>query len=386
MADSREELRRWQDWTDPDFFAEAAKREQRVLTLFLRQLLPARMPRTKLTLTGWVLILVALGIGSAAYNTASNILFLTLSLLLSSLVLSGILSQINFHKLKWSLRVPRHLRAGEAGLAEVELRNGKRWFPAMSLCVRVGDSESESARYLHLRRALATGGSSSLDWTLLPQRRGCLQVELSGVESQFPFGFLMKSLGTDLSEEVLVWPRRVEYSFQPEQLGFRHHAGRSKRRAGGGSDLLNVRPYERGDPPRLVHWKASARVGKLMIRQLAQEGVAGFKLYIDPAAAIWAEADFEQLCGLVATLSESLFHAGRLESVQFAGEAPFIIRDLQALYEVFDTLARLQLVSPTVPAAAEAGPLAPNQVTFRPGAAGGVEIHLADQKAGHAHA
>lgn len=385
MSNSGEELRRWQDWTDPDFFAKAGNREQRVLPLFLRQLLPARMPRTKLTLTGWVLILVALGIGSAAYNTASNILFLTLSLLLSSLVLSGILSQMNFHKLKWSLRVPQNLRAGEAGLAAVELQNGKRLFPAMSLCLRVGDSEAGDAPSMYLRRAVAPGQSSSLDWKLLPQRRGHLRVDLLGVDSQFPFGFLMKSLSPKLSEQVVVWPRRVEYNFQPEQLGFRNQAGRFKRRAGGGSDLLNVRPYERGDPPRLVHWKASARVGKLMIRQLAQEGEMGYKLYIDPSAAIWQEADFELMCGLVASLSESLFHAGRLESVQFVGEAPLIIRDLSALHGVFDSLAHLQPLGQSRFNESEASPIASNLVTFRPGAVGGVEIYLADQKAGHAH-
>ena len=64
--------------------------------------------RIKMTLTGWCLIVVSLGLGVAAYNTASNILFLTLSLLLSSLILSGVLSLINFKKLRWELRVPSH--------------------------------------------------------------------------------------------------------------------------------------------------------------------------------------------------------------------------------------------------------------------------------------
>jgi hypothetical protein len=107
MAGSHTELRRWHDWTDPDFFMEGRQRERRLVPLFLRQVLPKQHQRTKLTLTGWMLIIVSMGIGSAAYNTASNILFMTLSLLLSSLILSGILSLINFKKLNLVFEIAR---------------------------------------------------------------------------------------------------------------------------------------------------------------------------------------------------------------------------------------------------------------------------------------
>ena len=73
------ELRDWHDWTNPDFFVEARHRERRIIPLFLRQVFPRKAQRTKLTITGWMLIFVSMGIGSAAYNTASNILFMTLS-------------------------------------------------------------------------------------------------------------------------------------------------------------------------------------------------------------------------------------------------------------------------------------------------------------------
>ncbi|MFT4901259.1 MAG: hypothetical protein ACI81V_000528 [Lentimonas sp.] len=384
MSDSSEELRRWQDWTDPEFFAGSADRERRMLPLLLRQFrsvwLP-RLPRTRLTMTGWVLILVALGIGSAAYNTGSNILFLTLSLLLSSLVLSGILSQINFRKLEWSLRAPKHLRVDELGSARVELSNQKRVFPAMSLCFRVGDSDSDRMRSLYLERALSPGQQSSLDWTFRPQKRGRFQVKLSGVESQFPFGFLMKSLGTALQEEVLVWPKRVGYQFQPEQFGYRNQPGGAKRRVGAGSDLINLRPYERGDSPRLVHWKATARTGKLVVRQLAQEGVAGFHLYVDPAMELWSQPAFERLCSLAASVAEALFNTGRLERVQIAGEDPILVRDRGALHAVLDRLAVLERRA----AAVNTGHVPSNCVTFKPYAAEGVAIYFGDQKAGHAH-
>ena len=57
---------------------------------------PQRSQRIKVTLPGVMLIALAFGIGTAAYNAANNILFITLSLLLACLVLSGVLSWLNF--------------------------------------------------------------------------------------------------------------------------------------------------------------------------------------------------------------------------------------------------------------------------------------------------
>ncbi len=79
------------EWADPGFFAHQSR--TRNLFRILKQLfIPPRGHKTIPTAAGFVLILLTLGIGSAAYNTSSNILFMTVSLLLSSLLLSGILS------------------------------------------------------------------------------------------------------------------------------------------------------------------------------------------------------------------------------------------------------------------------------------------------------
>ena len=221
-----------------------------------------------------MLVLVALGIGTAAYNAASNILFLTLALLLSSLVLSGLLSLINFRKLDWQLQAPTHLRVGEPALAEVDLHNRKRIFPA--LCVRFQVSSPEAQDWLYLGQGVGPGESARLEWSFVPAERGSCRLALSGVESRFPFGFLHKSMGASQAEERLVWPERVAYRFEPAAGGLRFALGASRRTPGPGSDLINLRPYVPGDPPRLVHWKATARLGRLMIRQLAREGEQGF--------------------------------------------------------------------------------------------------------------
>lgn len=358
--------------------------ERRLLPLFMRQIMPQRMQKTKLTLTGWMLIIVALGIGSAAYNTASNILFMTLSLLLSSLILSGFLSLINFKKLYWSLKVPEHLQVGEVGMAEVDLENQKRVFPSMSIGFVVGSSDDGSDTRIHLKHAVRAQESAALEWTFVPHKRGRHQVYLHGVESKFPFGFLLKSIGQTIEESVLVWPERADYDFSPATEGRRFLSGASVRNAGVGSDLLNLRHYVRGDAPRLIHWKATARLNKLVVRQLAQEGESGFHIWLDPTGAEWSELQFEQLCSTVCALAEDLFHMGRLETICIGEEAPIAVRGLRELHDAFDLLALLPRPDYQLPQKTISKIERRDLITFKPLGEGGVSIHVNGAQAGQA--
>ena len=382
MAKAQAELRNWHDWTDPDFFAAGRQQETRFLPLFVRQLFSVEVQRTRPTVTGWCLILVALGLGFAAYNTASNILFLALSLLLSSLVLSGILSFINFRKLTWTLQAPAHLKVGEVGTAEVDLTNSKALFPTLCVCFRIQTVLPNAEERVYMPQALGAGETAKLACSFMPQQRGRFEVRLSGVESHFPFGFLRKTLGASSEQSVLVWPARIDYTFQASPGGQRIASGISRRNAGLGNDLLNVRPYERGDAPRLVHWKATARLGKLMIRQLAQEGERGYHLYLDPDAARWSGAQFETLCSLVGSLAEDLFQQGRLESVTIGDADAMAVRSLHELHNFFDLLALLKRQPKRM---APISGLRSNRITFRPCGESGIAIYVEANQAGQAH-
>ncbi|MEN8662863.1 MAG: DUF58 domain-containing protein [Lentimonas sp.] len=382
MPNLNEELQGWHDWTNPDFFQSRQGREHRLIPLFLRQLIPARFRKTTLTGIGWMLIIIAMGIGSAAYNTSSNILFMTLSLLLSSLVLSGILSLMNFRRLKWDLCAPQHLQVGEVGMAEIDVVNHKAVFPTMGICFRVGSSVSDVEERLYLKRALKPEETVRLEWTFVPKRRGRCNVYLSGVTSQFPFGFLERVVGYEINESVLVWPEPIEYTFTPHNSGQRFLSGQSKRNAGLGSDLLNLRRYVPGDPPRLVHWKATARLKKLMIRQLAQEGESGFHIVLNADKLTWEAVHFETLCSTACSLAGALFYDGRLDSIRVNGDSPLVIKSMRDLHDFFNLLALLER-QPAVSMDATYSPK--NLITFRPSGERDVAIFVDEKKAGQTH-
>jgi uncharacterized protein (DUF58 family) len=328
---------------------------------------PKKRHRIALTVPGLFLMALAMGIGTAAYNTASNILFITLSLLLACLLLSGLLSWFNFMDLSWRLRPQGPWRAGHETIVSVEVRNTKRWLPTYSLWfelatqprripepeplgreLKMSEILAAAEKHItrgrvHLRERVEAGGQAVLEWVVKPTRRGEAVVELTSVGSLFPFGFLRKNLGTEAAQPVLVWPAQVEYEWSGGTAAHTGTQGQRTARAGTGDDLLALRKYQLGDSHRLIHWKASARLGQMMVRQFAAESHDGFVLHVDASADRWPRPEqFELLCSLAGTMAEDLFATGRLRSVGLNGALWRETRRLRDVEAWLDDLARLE--------------------------------------------
>ena len=303
------------DWQGPGV-QDRARRVFTWRTLLWSLVFPPRRHRIGPTVPGVFLMALAMGIGSAAYNTASNILFITLSLLLACLLLSGLMSWFNFMGVCWRVRPGGPWRAGHETLVTVEVKNTKRWLPTYGLWfqlaaqprhaadnpedkkeMRVRDilkaAEKDMLRgQLHLRDRLEPGGDAALDWVVKPEKRGEARVELTSVGSLFPFGFLKKDIGTGLKHTVLVWPAQVDYQTHGGGLARSGTQGSRTSRAGSGDDLLAVRRYASGDSHRQIHWKASARLRQLVVRQVHDavgvsgkgRGIAGHEMFVVPHA------------------------------------------------------------------------------------------------------
>jgi len=369
------------EWQDIGRRARAAKdhRWRRLLWSLLYPP-PVRPHRVAPTLTGGVLIGVSLGIGLAAYNTASNILFITLSLLISSLVLSGLMSWINVRRVGWRLQAAAPWRAGQDQLVTLDLRNRKRVVPTYGLWFELKLKRLAAKTRLKLRGRLDAGGTERLEWTVRPERRGVERVELTGLGSLFPFGFLRKTMGCDQSCEVVVWPAPVEYRRRVEGGAWRSQPGERSRRIGQGGDLLALRKYAAGDSQRLVHWKASARLRRLMVRQFAAESQDGFTLWLDVAAARWTRAEqFELAVGLAATLAEDLFLEGRLLAAAVGAEPVMPVRGLGDLERFLDRLAVAARTDETRTGSAAgvaASRSGTNLLTFAPDGVRGVAAYI----------
>jgi uncharacterized protein (DUF58 family) len=301
---------------------------------------PQRGQRVRFTVAGGVLVALALGVGLAAYNSANNILFITLSLLLTCLVLSGVLSWMNLSGLRWRLVAEPPMRAGQAHPVALELLNAKRVLPTYGVWFEMKSTSMPAVERLDLRQRLDARDETRLDWTVRPASRGREVLELEAVGSLFPFGFLRKTFPVRLTREVLVWPAPVEYRRFPAALWERPRSGQALQRVGGGADLHSLRRYVAGDSHRSIHWKATARSGRMMVTRRAAEGEDGYSLWLQTPAEVWTRPEqFELLCGLAATLAEDLFRAGRLGHVAINGQAPVPVRRVTDLEAFLDQVA-----------------------------------------------
>ncbi|WP_138223057.1 DUF58 domain-containing protein [Nibricoccus aquaticus] len=353
---------------------------------------PQRGQRVRMTLPGAVLVALSLGVGLAAYNSANNILFITLSLLLACLVLSGVLSWLNLSGVRWRLVAEPPMRAGQAHPVVLELLNAKRVLPTYGVWFELKSTSLAKAERLDLRERLDAGGEARLDWTVRPARRGKEVLSLEAVGSLFPFGFLRKTFPVRLTRELIVWPAAVEYRRFPAALWERAQPGRALARAGGGAELHSLRRYAQGDSHRAIHWKATARLGRLMVTRRAADGEDGYSLWLRTPAEVWTRAEqFELLCGLAATLAEDLFRAGRLLLVAINDEAPMAVRRVADLEAFLDAVALVGPLSENGGARSDSAGVKmemklkrKNVLIFAPEGARGVAAYVDGEKAASA--
>jgi uncharacterized protein (DUF58 family) len=190
-----------------------------------------------------------------------------------------------------------------------------------------------------------------------------------------------------LKREVVVWPAPVEYRRFPAALWKQAQGGRPLARTGAGTDLHSLRRYERGDAYRGIHWKATARLGQLMVARRSAEGEDGYSLWLRTPADVWTRPEqFELLCGFAATLAEDLFRAGRLGFVALNDEPPLAVRRVADIESFLDRLALIEPLAAAGFAGARDGGRKrwKNVLTFAPEGARGVVAYVDGEKAASA--
>jgi uncharacterized protein (DUF58 family) len=113
--------------------------------------------------------------------------------------------------------------------------------------------------------------------------RGRYQLGPLRVSTRFPFGLLRHTVTVGEEQSLLVFPRLGRLTRGWIQRHRESFAGTNRReqRAGSDGDFYGIRPWRNGDSPRRIHWRSSARAGKLMARQLEQPRNRDVALLLD---------------------------------------------------------------------------------------------------------
>ncbi len=243
---------------------------------------------------------LTVGIGFAAVNTGNNLLFLVLGLLLASIVVSGVLSENAVRDVRVTRVLPLAAAVGEPALIGLSVVNGKKRAPSFSLSVREANGEVSGEAFLIM---LAPGAREELSYRFMPERRGRHLFARLEVATRSPFGLFEKARPFDAPGELIVFPRAVE----PPELPARAQGSEGEEplaRAGLGFELHGLREYRPGEDARAIHWRSSARAGRLLSIEREEErrrrlcivcdarGVTGIALetMLENAAALFQRA------------------------------------------------------------------------------------------------
>jgi len=231
-----------------------------------RRLRPPR--RLTFTREGRIIVILSVGVGFAAINTGNNLLYLLLGWLLSFIVASGVLSEQTLRSLTVERRPPPRIHAGEPFLMEVVIRNSK--VKRASYSIEVEDLQGTTPidkRCYFLKIPEAKSQRTSYRHTFV--RRGLYTLTGYRLATKFPFALFRKSKDVDAPLEIVVYPARVTVPRPPPRSAVRGDAIADK--LGRRGEFFGLRERRVGDDRRDIHWKSSARTGRLLVREYEDE-------------------------------------------------------------------------------------------------------------------
>jgi len=266
----------------------------------------------RLTPRGVVLLIVSVLLLAGGF-WGSYPLFLALGgVLLGAVVAAVLVTARGLHVTVSREVYPDRVERGRPALAKLLVKNpgAKRHGGFLA-----NDRAGRGSRTVRVR-ALAPGGEATYHYELPTEVRGRMTVGPLTLHRVDPFGLASNRLSTGETATLWVHPRKYAARALVGGHPRHHHEGTTTDESLRGSvDLRDVREYVIGDEVRHLHWKASARTGKLMVRDYADPEQPRFTLLLDTRGDALKPAAFEEavdFAGSLITASALAGHHTRL--------------------------------------------------------------------------
>ncbi len=204
---------------------------------------------------------------------------------------------------------------------------------------------------------LASGEAGQIIYLLEADKRGAYSVGPTEVTMTDPLGLFTFSQPSAGPSELLVYPvpLPVSHSFLSGASSWGWNDQENALNRGSGVDFHGVREYQSGDELRRVHWRTTARTGKLAVTEFTQGFASDITIALDLNQQAYAnsgtgrESALEYAIKIAATLSDALLRQGH--DVQFLTpsrpDSPAILPQMSPTgpsqrLQVMETLARAE--------------------------------------------
>ncbi len=315
----------------------------------------------RITKVGLWFVVFTLITGLAATNTGNNALYMTLAGLLGTGAMAAIVGFANVRRLELELTESGEIYARSPATVGVTVRQ-RGAFPAWLLVLRLGEQSRPSVLTRVGGRGSADGVQHREQEVLFPER-GRHRIDSVQISSLYPLGFFRVSKRLPSASELIVFPELFEAaSLRIRDLGA--HGDDSKDKPGRGFELHALRDFRAGDDPRHVHWKQTARTGRVIVQDRQTDDCRRLSLVLDnavpPAQTVQQiRPRFEQLVSEAATAAVDYLGRGyEVELVCQDQRVPFGAGQGQKL-AILEALALVQPVDAPAGALESSQPSSP---------------------------
>jgi len=247
--------------------------------------------KTALTHEGWYYVLVVSFIVVGAVWRQVNLMIVLSGLMIGPVLLNWRISAATVRRLQVRRYMPDCVHAGESFGIEITVRNLRRrlssWFVGVTDRISYvgGAPQSHSSDVDVFLPQIPADELSKTTYRCSLPARGEYEFGPMTVFTRFPLGLLKCSRAVAGTETLIAFPRlgtltKSWYDLvRSRQTGFQRSLNRRALTEGG--DVYGVRDLQAGDSRRSIHWRMTAKLGELAVRQFEELDSFDLTLVLD---------------------------------------------------------------------------------------------------------
>lgn len=309
-----------------------------------------------LTTEGITVFAVALGLPALSITPLGSLAFFFALLLLALLLVSRLASTWSLRGLTFERTAPERASVDRPFRVTLSVTNRHR--ARVLGPIRVDESIVGSRAAQNSAIVSVIGGRERVvaQYRLTIRRRGDHEFAPTLLTSSYPLGLHRMRRRTAVPSRILVRPRLgTLMPFFFEEVERHQKRVLRTRKSRTEEDFRGLREYRHGDNPRWIHWKRSARLQKIYVKEFEQPQSRRYLILLETCPATTDRRDrkpIEDAISFVATLLRECVRRGHRATLAYAGPEPTVIRMAphpSQYEEVMDALARIEsAVEPTL--------------------------------------
>lgn len=242
------------------------------------------LPREGIAYLG-IMLIIAVGALTGGNPDTGNMLLLVFGMMAGPFVLNGWVVVAMLTRVKVKRTHPDTAEAGVYFSVDVRLRNDKRFLSSRLVEVRdfvEGQRVLEEPTVTFVR--VGPGDERSGSYELCITRRGKYRFGPLRISSRFPLGIGERGHVLPGTSELVVHPAigRLLPGWKRRERELAESVRMANARIGiFDDDFHSIREYRDSDNPRAIHWRSTARQGRLMVKEHQQHREAELVVLLD---------------------------------------------------------------------------------------------------------